>query len=414
MSVQQRIVIVGGGLAAARAAESVRNEGFDGEVTVVAGEARPPYERPPLSKGYLLGSDDAAATIPLDAAWYAAHHIDLRTGVEATALDTVGHTVSVGDESIAYDRLLLATGASPRRFTGPGAALTGVYTLRTLHDSTVLRTALARGGRRVVVIGSGWIGLEVAAAATTYGNTVTVIGHGAVPLASAIGPVMGEVFAGLHRDNGVDLRMESAVSAIRGPGRGSGHVTGVVLGSGEELDADLVVVGIGATPNTTLAAASGITVDDGIVTDAGLRTSAPDVFAAGDVANAYHPVLGRRLRVEHWANAGSQGAAAGRALAGADIEYDEIPYFFTDQFDLGMEYSGYGSLAAGGELVVRGDVARREFVAFWLRDRHVVAGMNVNVWDVNEHVQKLIRAGVRVDPVALADPDVALDSLLPA
>ncbi|KQQ94165.1 pyridine nucleotide-disulfide oxidoreductase [Leifsonia sp. Leaf325] len=412
MSAHHRIVIVGGGLAAARAAESVRRESVDASVTVVAAEARPPYERPPLSKGYLLGSDDAASTIPLDSAWYAAQDITLRTGIEATELDTAAHTVRAGDETLSYDRLLLATGASPRHFTGPGASLTGVYTLRTLHDSTVLRTAIARGGRRVVVIGSGWIGLEVAAAAVTYGNTVTVVGHGSIPLESAVGPVIGEVFAELHRANGVDLRMDAAVTAIRGSGGGSGHVNGVVLGPGEELDADLVVVGIGATPNTTLAAASGITVDNGIVTDAGLRTSAPDVFAAGDVANAYHPVLGRRLRVEHWANADKQGAAAGRALAGVDVEYAEIPYFFTDQFDLGMEYSGYGTLAAGGDLVVRGDLAAREFVAFWLRDRHVVAGMNVNVWDVNESVQKLIRAGVRVDPVALADPGVALDSLI--
>ncbi|KQX07787.1 MULTISPECIES: NAD(P)/FAD-dependent oxidoreductase [unclassified Leifsonia] len=410
MSAHHRIVIIGGGLAAARAAESARSESADASITVVAAEARPPYERPPLSKGYLLGSDDAASTITFDAAWYGAHDINLHTGVEATELDTAAHTVRAGDLRLDYDTLLLATGASPKPFIGPGAPLTGVHTLRTLHDSTVLRTAIAHGGRRIVVIGSGWIGLEVAAAAITYGNSVTVIGHGPIPLASAIGPVMGEVFADLHRGHGVDLRMDSAVSAIRG----SGHVDGVVLGTGEELDADLVVVAIGATPNTTLAAASGITVDNGIVTDAGLRTSAADVFAAGDLANAYHPVLGRRLRIDHWANADKQGAAAGRALTGVDVEYDEIPYFFTDQYDLGMEYSGYGTLAAEAELVVRGDLASREFVAFWLRDRHVVAGMNVNVWDVNESVQKLIRAVVRVDPVALANPDVSLDSLLPA
>lgn len=410
MAASGRVVIVGGGLTAARAAESLRTEGYDGAVVVATAEARPPYERPPLSKGYLLGTDDAASTIPLDAAWYDSHDVELRTETSATALDTTEHVVTLGDDAVPYDRLLLATGAHPRPFTGPGAGLTGVYTLRTLHDSTVLRTALTQGSRRVVVIGSGWIGLEVAAAAKIHGNTVTVIGHGSIPLESAIGPQLGSVFADLHRANGVELRMDSAVGAIRG----ERHVTAVVLASGEELEADVVVVGIGAIPNTELAAASGITVDNGIVTDAGLLTSARDVYAAGDVANAYHPVLGRRLRVEHWANAQSQGAAAGRALAGRPVEYAEIPYFFSDQFDLGMEYSGYGTLAAGAEVVFRGDVGQREFVAFWLRDRRVVAGMNVNIWDVNQTVQRFIRSGRRVDAAALADPDVPLESLLSA
>jgi 3-phenylpropionate/trans-cinnamate dioxygenase ferredoxin reductase subunit len=410
MAATERIVIIGGGLTTARAVESLRAEGFGGEVLVATAEDRPPYERPPLSKGYLLGTDDAASTIPLPNSWYAEHHVDLRTDAEATDLDVGAHVVTVDGEPIPYDRLLLATGARARRFTGPGAGLTGVHTLRTLHESTHLRTALKRGGRRVAIMGAGWIGLEVAAAARGYGNDVTVIAPGSVPLASAVGPEVGGVFANLHTDHGVELRMGAGVTAVRGDGR----VDGVVLGTGEELDADLLVVGIGAVPNTELAASAGLTIANGIVADAGFRTSAPDVFTAGDAANVLHPVLGSHLRIEHWANAQNQGRAVGRALAGAQVEYDEIPYFFTDQYDLGMEYSGYGPLAEGAAVVFRGDVPAREFLAFWVRDSRVVAGMNVNVWDVNEAVQALIRSGEPVDTGALADPSVPLESLIPA
>jgi 3-phenylpropionate/trans-cinnamate dioxygenase ferredoxin reductase subunit len=410
MAAAERIVIIGGGLTAARAAESLRAEGFGGDVLVATAEDRPPYERPPLSKGYLLGTDDAASTITLAREWYDEHRVELRTDATATAIDIGAHIVTIDAEPVPYDRLLLATGARPRRFAGAGAELTGVHTLRTLQDATLLRTALKEGGRRVAIMGAGWIGLEVAAAARVHGNDVTVIAPGAVPLASAVGPEVGAVFAALHADHGVALRMGATVAAVRGADR----VEGVVLGSGEQLDADLVVVGIGAVPNVELAASAGLAIDDGIMTDAGFRTSAPDVFAAGDVANVHHPVLGRHLRVEHWANAQNQGRAVGRALAGAVVSYDEIPYFFTDQYDLGMEYSGYGPLAEGASVVFRGDVAAREFMAFWVRERRVVAGMNVNVWDVNERVQALIRSEAVIDPAALADPSVALESLIPA
>ncbi|GAA1837731.1 NAD(P)/FAD-dependent oxidoreductase [Agromyces salentinus] len=410
MAAVERILIIGGGLTAARAAEGIRAEGFDGEVLVATNEDRPPYERPPLSKGYLLGVDDAEATIPLPAQWYAEQRVELRTGVEATAVDVQAHLVTIDGEPVPYDRLLLATGASARRFTGPGGSLRGVHALRTLADATHLRAALKDGGRRVAIVGAGWIGLEVAAAARQYGNEVTVVAPGAVPLESAVGPEVGAVFATLHHDHGVDLRMGAAASAIRG----SDRVDGVILDSGDEVDADLVVVGIGATPNTGLATSAGLSIDDGILTDEGFRTSAPDVYAAGDVANVLHPVLGRHLRVEHWANAQNQGRAVGRALAGARVAYDEIPYFYTDQYDLGMEYSGYGPLAADASVVFRGDVAAREFMAFWVREARVVAGMNVNVWDVNESVQALIRSGAAVDRDALADPSVALETLVPA
>jgi 3-phenylpropionate/trans-cinnamate dioxygenase ferredoxin reductase subunit len=414
-NVNESIVIVGGGLTAAKAAEALRAEGFAGAVAVFAAEDHLPYERPPLSKGYLQGTDDAGATIPLPQQWYADNDVALHTGTRVDAVDAAAHTVTVGGETVRYDRLLLATGAQPRTFRAPGAGLAGVHTLRSIDDSTALREAIKDGGRKVVLVGAGWIGLEVAAAAKTYGNEVTVLAPESVPLEAALGIELGEVFASLHRDNGVNLRMGVGVSAIRGTDRADG----VVLGTGEEIDADVVVVGIGAIPDTALAEAAGLTVDNGIVTDSGFHTSDADIFAAGDVASVFHPVLGTHLRIEHWANALNQGAAVGRALAGASVEYTEIPYFYTDQFDLGMEYSGYAPLAKGAEVVIRGDKAGREFIAFWVAEGRVVAGMNVNVWDVNETVQALIRAGSAssarpIDIVALADPSVDLASLIPS
>lgn len=413
MSGDDGIVIIGGGLTTARAAESLRASGYDGTLVILAEEPRLPYERPPLSKGYLIGSEASSVVYPHTAAWYRDHDIDVRRGVRATAIDPSAHTVATDQADAAgrplrYDRLLIATGASPRRFTGPGAGLRGVHTLRRLPDSTSLRTAFRQGDRRVVVVGGGWIGLEAAAAARGYGNEVTVLVRDEVPLSSAIGPQLGRMFQRMHEEHGVDVRTGTAVSAVRGE---RGRVTGVVLGTGEEVPADLVLFGIGATPNTELAASAGLAVDDGIVTDAGFRTSVDDVFAAGDAARTYNPRLGHGLRVDHWANALNGGWAVGRALAGESVVYDEIPYFFTDQYDLGMEYSGYGELAAGAELVVRGDLAARECVAFWLADGRVVAGMNVNVWDVNELVQRLIRSERVVSREELSDPAVPLDAL---
>ncbi|KQM82892.1 hypothetical protein ASE68_06175 [Agromyces sp. Leaf222] len=417
------MVVVGGGLTAASAVGSVREAGFEGEVVVVAEEPRLPHERPPLSKGYLNGADAASSVYPHDQRWYRRHEIDVRRGARAVALDPAAHTLDVTNSdgatsTLDYDRVLLATGARPRRFSGPGAGLRGVHVLRTLPDSTRLRTALRRGDRRVVVVGGGWIGLEVAAAARGYGNEVSVIVRGDEPLEAVIGQGLGRMFRGLHEQHGVAIRGGAAVTALRGE---RGRVAAVVLGTGEEVAADLVVFGIGAIPNAELAASAGLRVDDGIVTDASFRTSAVDVFAAGDVAAVWNRVLERHLRVEHWANALASGAAAGRALAGEPVVFDEVPYFFTDQFDLGMEYSGYGDLAVGAEVVVRGDVpltaasgpgTTREGIVFWLAaDGRVVAGMNINVWDVNEQVQRLIRSGRVVSREELADSSVPLDAL---
>ena len=410
MNSSNGLVIVGGGLAGARAAEGARQAGYDGPITIVAGEDAMPYIRPPLSKEFLLGNDDRASIDVHPEAWYAEQRVEVLRGRRVTELEPAAHTISIGEgEVMAYDRLLLATGASPRRFRGPGADLAGVHLLRTVDDSIALREALAPGGRRVVIIGAGWIGLEVAAAARGYGNDVTVLGLETVPLNAAIGDAAGAVFGELHREHGVTLRMSTSVAGVVGAG---GRVTGVEIEGGEEVPADIVVVGIGAIPETALAEAAGLEVDNGVTTDAGFRTSADDVFAVGDVASVFHPVLRRPIRIEHWANADVAGKAAGRSMAGQAVEYDEIPYFYTDQYDLGMEYSGYGTLAKGIEPVFRGDRDGREFVAFWVNAGKVVAGMNVNVWDVNATVQRLIRDEVVVDPARLADPAVPLEAFV--
>ena len=407
MPAQDPFVIVGAGLAGAKAAETLREEGFDGPVVLVGAEPEPPYERPPLSKQYLLGRADRDSAFVHDAGWYAEHGVELRTGVRATRLDPAAHrlTLDTGEE-LAYARLLLATGASPRRLPVPGADLDGVRYLRTLADADRLRTDLAGGGRRVVVVGAGWIGLEVAAAARSHGNTVTVVEPQSTPLHAVLGAEMGRVFARLHRDHGVELLTDTVVREIRGSG---GRATTVVTDGHAGLPADLVVVGVGVVPDSRLAAAAGLEVDNGVVVDEALRCSVPDVHAAGDVAAAFHPLYGRHVRVEHWANALNQGPAAARSMLGREVAYDRVPYFFTDQYDLGMEYSG---LAGPGDTVVcRGDPDGGAFIAFWTADGRVTAGMNVDVWDVTAPIQRLIRSRRQVQAARLADPDTPLELL---
>ncbi|MHA7985716.1 NAD(P)/FAD-dependent oxidoreductase [Rathayibacter sp. CAU 1779] len=402
-------VIIGGGLTAGTAASTLRDEGFDGHITLIAGEAHKPYIRPPLSKGYLAQLDESELWVQPDA-WWHEHDVDVRSGQHARSLDPEGRSVVLeGGVTVPYDRLLLATGATPRRLDVPGADADGIHYLRTLEDSRGIREATEAGDKRVVVVGSGWIGMEVAATVRGFGNEVTVVSHAEVPLSTALGDELGEVFAGLHLDHGVRLVRGSGVKAFR---VADGKVTGVVH-SGGEIDADVVVVGVSAVPLVGLAEEAGLEVDHGILVDAGMRTGVADVFAAGDAANPFHPVLGQRLRSEHWANAIGTGRTAALNMLDRDVEYDDIPYFYTDQFDLGMEYSGYRPLMEGTHVVYRGDVPGREFVSFWVTgDGRVVAGMNVNVWDVNEQVQGLIRGARPVDEAKLADPAVPLGDLV--
>ncbi|MCD0451111.1 FAD-dependent oxidoreductase [Actinocorallia sp. API 0066] len=402
-------VIVGGGLAGAKAAETLRAEGCEGEIVVVGREHERPYERPPLSKGVLLGKAADDSVYVHDASWYAAHDVRLMEGVEARALDLVGHRVRLSDgAALQYTKLLLATGATPRVLRVPGVGLGGVHTLRTRGDSLALRERLAPGDRTVVIVGAGWIGLEVAAAARTYGNDVTVLEAESGPLHTPLGPEAGELFAALHRAHGVKMIFDDGLFALRGAGASVDHVT---TSRGREIPADLVLVAVGVTPEDSLAKAAGLKCEDGVLVDASLRTDDPDVFAAGDVANAYHPLYRRHLRVEHWANALNGGPAAARAMLGQDVVYDRVPYFFSDQYDMGMEFSGLAAPGTYDTVVFRGAPDSGEYIAFWLSASRVVAAMNVNTWDVTEDLQALIRSHRPVDPARLTDPSVPLPDL---
>jgi 3-phenylpropionate/trans-cinnamate dioxygenase ferredoxin reductase subunit len=408
MPAEPAFVIVGASLAGAKAAETLRAEGFDGSVVLIGQEDQYPYERPPLSKGYLLGKDSRESVFVQDSdAWYAEHQVDLRLAATVTSIDRAGHRIGLGrGEAVPYDKLLIATGASPRRLDVPGADLGHVHYLRTLPESERLSAAL-RGGGSVVIAGAGWIGLEVAAAAREYGCEVTVVEPEPGVLHRSLGPELGEVFADLHRSHGVTFRFGEGITELTG----SGTVSGAVTSAGEELAADTVLIAVGVVPNAGLAADAGLDVDNGILADEALRTSDPDIFAAGDVANAFNSLLGRRIRVEHWGNALAGGPIAARSMLGRDASYDWVPYFFSDQYDLGMEVAGLPDPGAYDEVVYRGDKESLEFIAFWMFDRVVVAGMNVNVWDVNEDIQALIRSGTTVDPDRLADPDTPLTDL---
>lgn len=400
---QQQFVIVGGGLAGATAAGQLRKSGFDGHIHLLAAEAHNPYLRPPLSKEYFTGSKGRDTIFVKPEAWYRENHITLSTGDAVASLGDHSVTLESGRE-LPFDRVLVATGSSARHLDLPGARAAGIHCLRTVEDSESLRDALAAGGCNVVFVGAGWIGLELAAAARGYDNTVTVVGPEKVPLAGPLGEELGTMFRDLHASHGVTFRL---LTSVEGFEETDGRVTGVVTDAGT-IAADLVVVGIGATPNTALAEAAGLEVDNGIVVNEHLAASVADVFAAGDVANAYHPVVKQRMRNEHWANAVAGGKVAARSMLGEDAVLDDIPYFYTDQYDLGMEYSGYPPLTRGARIVYRGDRAGHEFIAFWLADGAVVAGMNVNVWDVNDQVQELIRSARTVDESRLTDSSIAL------
>ncbi|MEX2197012.1 MAG: FAD-dependent oxidoreductase [Thermoleophilaceae bacterium] len=402
---ERAFVIVGAGLAGAKAAETLRAEGFDGSVVLIGAEAQRPYERPPLSKEYLRGEAGREKLFVHDEDFYVSHSIELRSGCSATGLDPSRSELTLsGGERLRYSRLLLATGAEPRRLSVPGAGLDGIHHLRSVEESDALRERLDHGGR-LVVVGGGWIGTEVAASARQRGLDVTLVDPSSVPLERVLGAEVGAVYRDIHADHGVQVLIGTAVEAFEG----SGSVERVRTGDGRALECDFVVVGIGALPRTGLAVRAGIAHADGILAGARLETSAPGVYAAGDVVRAHHPFYGERVRVEHWANALNQGAAAARAMLGGRDAYNRLPYFFSDQYDVGMEYSGYAR--TWDRVVFRGDPAGREFIAFWLVGDRVVAGMNVNVWDVAEPIQRLIRERVSVDDARLADPGVALEDL---
>ena len=404
-------VIVGGGLAAAKAIEGIRESDSDGMIVLVTEEDRLPYERPPLSKAVLKGEDEMETAFTHDRDWYFEQGVELRLANPATALDAEQHTLTLADgETLSYEKLLIATGSTPRALDVPGADLDGVLYLREMQESEALKARFSKGAR-IVIVGAGWIGLEVAAAARDAGCTVTVIEPQAAPLVAVMGEQVGGWFADLHRGHGVEFRFGEGVERLEG----ETSVTGVVTKSGDTVPADAVVVGVGITPKTGLAEGAGITTDNGIVTDPALRTSAEGVWAAGDVANWRSTTLGTNVRVEHWANANDGGFAAGRSMAGQDVTYDPIPFFFSDQYDIGLEYAGYVPRGSGAEVLLRGEPSSNEFMAFWVVPEgegvRVLAGMHVNVWDTIDDVQRLVRDRTVVDRDRLADPKVALAEL---
>jgi 3-phenylpropionate/trans-cinnamate dioxygenase ferredoxin reductase component len=405
MSTKPLFLIVGASLAGAKAAEELRTHGFDGRVMLIGAEPERPYERPPLTKDYLRGESEREKAYVHPDGFYAQQEIELVTGVTVTEIDPGASRVTLDDgRKLGYDRLLLATGAEPRRLHIPGADLDGVYYLRTLADCELLRARLDAGGR-AAVIGAGWIGSEFAASARQRGLEVTVIDPHPLPSERIFGREVAAFYRDVHAQHGIEHVLGDGVEAFEG----DGAVTRVRTAAGRRVECDFAVAGIGVVPRTGLASDAGLEISNGIVTDAKLQTAAPGIFAAGDVASAWHPFYQRRIRVEHWANALNQGPAAARAMLGQPISYDHIPYFYSDQYDVGMEYSGYAP--QWDEVVFRGDRAGGEFIAFWLRGGCVAAGMNINVWDVNEQIQALIRAGQPVQAAALADPGVTLDSL---
>ncbi|HEX8051381.1 MAG TPA: FAD/NAD(P)-binding oxidoreductase [Thermoleophilaceae bacterium] len=399
-------VIVGAGLAGAKAAETLRAEGFDGRLLLVGQEAERPYERPPLSKAYLRGEADRDSLYLHADGFYAAHDIELRTSTPVRSIDPAGRRLELASgERIGYDRLLLATGAAPRRLPVPGADLDGVHYLHSGQDADLLAAAATRA-EHVVVVGTGWIGSEAAASLRQLGRQVTLLGPDSAPLARVLGPEVAGVYRDLHADHGVRLVLGARVTGFRGHGR----VDAVVTEDGRAIECDLVLVGAGAVPRTELAEAAGLPVGNGVLVNEQLEAvGAAGVYAAGDVAAAWHPRYQTYLRVEHWANALNQGPAAARNMLGRSMPYARLPYFYSDQYDLGMEYTGFAT--TWDDVVFRGDTGAREFIAFWLHDGRVVAGMNVNVWDVTEPIQELIRSRSQVDMDALRDPSTPLDQV---
>lgn len=406
------IVIIGGGLGGAKAAEALREQGFKGSISLISNEADAPYERPPLSKAYLAGQAPFEDALVHPLPWYREHDVDLRLSTSATAFDKDRRTVTLSDgATLSYDKLLLATGAIPRPLRVPGADADNVLYLRRHGDADAIRATFG-ADQRLVIIGAGWIGLEVAAAARGGHTDVTIVEMAELPLLGVLGPEIAQTFADLHAANGVRLCLGVELAEITVDG---GQLSGVRLADGTLIDADAVVIGVGVTPDVALAEAAGLATDNGVLVDASLRTSDSDVYAVGDIANQAHPTLGTRVRIEHWATALNQPTTAAAAMlgsSGADGVYSELPYFFSDQYDLGMENLGYTVKDVKHRLIIRGNLAGREFVAFWLDESdRIKAVMNVNVWDVIDAVKPLIIDGTVVDPVRLADPNVGYADL---
>ena len=408
MNTKPSFVIVGGGMAGALAAQTLREEGFDGKITMLGQEPNAPYERPPLSKDYLQGKAERDSIFVHPQPWYAEHAVELSLGSAVTSLDPASRTViTTNGDQLRYDKLLLATGSKPRHLDVPGADLDGVYYLRNVEDSDRLKIKFAEA-KQVVIIGAGWIGLETAAAARAAGLDVTLLVSGDLPLEHVLGPEVAPIFDELHRSHGVDLRYRTAAVELTGSHE---TVTGIMLSAGSRIDADMIIVGVGVAPRTELAAAAGLKIDNGIVVDEHLRTSDPDIFAAGDIAQTYSPRLGRHIRVEHWANARRQGAVAAKAMLGQDAVDVRPSYFFTDQYDLSMEYTGDIGPAGYDRVIFRRHTDSNEMIVFWLYEQRIQAGMNINIWDVADDIDRLIQSARPINADDLGNPAIPLATL---
>ena len=402
------IAIVGASLAGSSAAATLREEGFDGRVLLIGAEPQLPYDRPPLSKNYLRGTTPFEKTLLRPPEFYRERDIEMRLGSTVVKVDPEKRMLALHDgERLEFDQLLVATGGRNRRFPIPGLDLPGVFDLRTVADADRIREAMARGGRAVVV-GMGFIGAEVAASMRQSGLEVVAVEPFRTPLYRALGEEIGRVVEGLHRDHGVEMLLDDAVTAFEG----SGKVERVITRNGRRIECNLAVFGLGIEPATELVAGTAVRVDNGIVVDDQCRTNVPGIFAAGDVANHYHPVCGRQMRVEHWQNGVKQGAAAARSMLGRDQSYDEVHWFWSDQFDANIQYAGFH--AAWDRIVVRGSLPERKFLAFYLADGRVESVVAINQGRDLRRTLPIIKARVGVDPARLADPTVDLRTLAPA
>jgi 3-phenylpropionate/trans-cinnamate dioxygenase ferredoxin reductase subunit len=403
----QRYVIVGANLAGGTAAITLREEGFDGEIVLIGAEPHPPYERPPLSKEYLQGAKPFEDALLKPSGFYEDHNIQMRLGRRVVRVDPSERTVNLeGGGRVPYDRLLVATGVRNRRLRIPGADLEDVYDLRTIGDADRIR-AMSHGGNRAVLVGMGFIGSEVAASLRHRGVEVVVIEPFKSPLYRVLGEEIGRVFADLHRENGVQLFFEESVTAFEGTGR----VQRVMTSAGRLIECDFVVTGVGVEPVTDLLADSGVKIDNGIVVDEYCQTNVEGIYAAGDVANHFHPLFGRQVRVEHWQNAIHQGRAAARSMLGKREPYSDVHWFWSDQYDCNVQYAGFHT--GWDELVVRGNLEERNAVIFYMQERRIAAAVAFNSGRDLQRAMSLIRARVEVEPAVLQDEGVDLRSLVP-
>jgi 3-phenylpropionate/trans-cinnamate dioxygenase ferredoxin reductase subunit len=402
----ETLVIVGASLTGGGAAATLRQEGFDGRVVLIGAESQPPYERPPLSKEYLRGESSFQSTLVQPPDFYRENGIETRFGVRATRVDATEKVVELnGGERVGYDRLLIATGGRNRRFPIPGLDLEGVHDLRTAADCDRIRAEIAPG-RKAVVVGMGFIGSEVAASLRQWDVEVVVVDRNKVPLRRVLGEEVGRVMEGIHRDHGATLIFEDTVAAFEGTGR----VERVMTQGGRRIECDFVVMGLGIEPVTELLAGTGVEIENGIVVDEFCRTSVEGIYAAGDVANHYHPVFERRIRVEHWQNALNQGSAAARSMLGKGESYDEVPWFWSDQYDSNLQYAGFHT--EWDELVVRGSMEERNFVAFYRKGGQILAVVAVNRGRDLRRSMRLIKTRRPVDASKLQDPDIDLRTLV--